>query len=274
MKKILVTTDLSARSDRAIDRAVKIAKEENAKLTILHIVDEEIATANISENKKIATDEIKNVLKGKKIDDIEIRIEVGEPHREILKISSQNDFDLIIMGMHRHYDSAEPMIGRVIERMIKNSLKPILIVKNRFESDYQNILLAVDFNINSARSMVAAFKTFKKAKFKIFHSFNLPILVSSKKLEDEAKNNCLNDVKDMVKNAIDEIKNSEEIEKNLEIKIVKGVVFETLNKEIKNDKPNVLVIGTRGKTGFSKALSINVAENFLINPPTDLFIVS
>ena len=63
MKKILVTTDLSARSDRAVLRAIKLAEEFNSKLTILHVIDDQIPRGLIDSSRSIAKDEIKNCLK-------------------------------------------------------------------------------------------------------------------------------------------------------------------------------------------------------------------
>ena len=40
--KVLVATDLSARSDRAVERAVILAKQTGAALTILHVVDADL----------------------------------------------------------------------------------------------------------------------------------------------------------------------------------------------------------------------------------------
>ena len=40
MRKFLMATDLSPRSDRALERAVMLAREHDARLTIVHVVDE------------------------------------------------------------------------------------------------------------------------------------------------------------------------------------------------------------------------------------------
>ena len=42
MEQILVATDLSTRSDRAVDRAFALAEQHGAKLTLTHIVDSEL----------------------------------------------------------------------------------------------------------------------------------------------------------------------------------------------------------------------------------------
>lgn len=44
MKSILVATDLSERSDRAMDRAALIAKQMDAMLHIVYVVDDEVTS--------------------------------------------------------------------------------------------------------------------------------------------------------------------------------------------------------------------------------------
>ncbi len=41
MKRILVATDFSTRSDRAVRRAILLAKTHEASLTLLHVVDDD-----------------------------------------------------------------------------------------------------------------------------------------------------------------------------------------------------------------------------------------
>ena len=61
-----MATDLSARSDRAVLRSVKLAAKFNASLTILHVIDNEIPENIIKESKKLALEEINFCLKYEK----------------------------------------------------------------------------------------------------------------------------------------------------------------------------------------------------------------
>ena len=133
MKKILVATDLSSRADRAVLRAIKLAKNYQAHLTIINVIDEETPRDLLAETKKIAKQEINRCIKGK-VKDIkhDIRIVVGSAHNNILKIVAEENTDLIVLGLHRHFEEYQPMVGKVIERVIKNSMTPVLVVKDRF----------------------------------------------------------------------------------------------------------------------------------------------
>lgn len=277
MKKILVATDLSSRSDRAISRAIKLAKKYEAKLDILHVIDEETPQSLIEETKKIAHQEISYCIKGKTKElEHDIHIIIGSPYLEIIKFSNEENSDLIILGLHRHTDSNEPMIGRVIERVVKNSMKPVLVVKNRSELDYKNILIAVDFNIHSKKSLKLAFDIFRDCNFSLLHSYQLPFLGTAGKgdiLEQQVKDNCLSDLEEIIKEATPKNIDKNKINQQINKKIVRGSILDILADEIIYSKPELLVLGSHGRTGLAKMISVNVTENFLVNPACDVLVV-
>lgn len=279
MKNILVTTDLSSRSDRAILRALKLARTYQARLTILHVVDEDNPEALHKDLMRIAKKEIFTALEGKtqKVD-YKIEIIVGVPHVEILQATLKTKADLIVLGLHRHTNKHEPMIGKVIERVVKGSLKPVLVVKDRSESEYKKILVAVDFNSHSKNSLKSALSFFSDANFTLIHSYYMPYLgsigVSTSALENEYKANCEEEMNNILKEAINDLGKSDQKKANYKIKnkLEKGSIIEVLNKEIAYSKSQLLVIGTHGRSGITKILSLNVAETFLINPPCDILV--
>lgn len=280
MKKILVATDLSSRADRAILRAIKLATAHKAHLTIVCVVDEDTPTSLLQETKKIAEQEInfciKNKIKNIKYD---IRIVVGMPHHSILEIAVEENVDLIVLGLHRHIEENQPIIGKVIERVILNSMKPVLIVKNRAELDYKNTLVGVDFNIHSKKSLKLALSMFKDSNFHLIHSYYMPILGAfgnSAALEQEFKVSCSADIDSMVKEITKSLAGKSSSSKksfNISTKITKGSISDILKEEALYLKSELLVLGTHGRTGLAKLLSLNVTESFLVNPPCDLLVV-
>lgn len=281
MKKFLVATDLSARSDRAMERAIKLAKNQNASLVIVHVIDEDTPRPLIEEVKKIANQEIENFIKNK-INNVEysIKIIVGRAHKSIFNIVKEENIDLVILGMHRHADEGQVMIGKVIERVVKSSMRPVLVVKNRSESDYNNILIAVDFNIHSKKSLKLALTMFPKSSFNLVHSYHTPVflggIAENTNIDQEFKDSCSEEIDEMIAEAIAKVsKQLEQKEVNFKInkKVLKGAIFNILNEEVLYEKSELLVLGTRGKTGISKALSLNVTEKILANPPSDILVV-
>ena len=54
MRSILIATDLSARSDRALERAVNLACDRGGELTIVHVVDEDLPASLADAQQKAA----------------------------------------------------------------------------------------------------------------------------------------------------------------------------------------------------------------------------
>lgn len=280
MKKILIATDLSSRSDRALLRAIKLASTHKAHLTILCVIDEETPKALLKEAEKIAKQEInyciKDEIKNVKHD---IQIIVGITHSTILKTAIEENADLIILGLHRYTKKNQSMIGNVIERIIKNSIKPVLVVKNRSESDYKNILVGVDFNIHSKKSLKFALEIFKDSSFHLIHSYYMPFLGTydnNEALEEGFKTNCVADINNMVKEVTKSLSGKSGKSKksfNINTKIIKGSIFDVLSEEALYLNPELLILGTHGRVGLAKALSVNITENFLIDPPCDVLVV-
>ena len=273
MKKILVATDLSSRADRAILKALKLAKEFKAHLTILHVVDEDTPKSLLEETKKIAKQEINLCIKGKATGvKHDIKIIVGTAHVDILKAISEENCDLVVLGLHRHIESSQPLVGKVIERVVKNSMKPVLVVKNRAEIDYKKILVGVDFNIHSKKSLKLAFKLFETCKFHLIHSYFMPLTASTSSLEEQVKGSCVEELDGMIKEVVSSISPKPAKPYNITKKIIKGSILDILQEEITFLKPELLVLGTHGRTGFARVLSLNVTDDFLANPSCDVLV--
>ena len=136
MKSILIATDLSSRSDRALQRALNLAKTYKAKLTILYVIDEDSPEILHKDLSKLAKKEIFEAVDGKTKDvDYKIEIVTGIPHIKILQTALKIKADMVVIGLHRHTNKGNSMMGSVIERVIKNSLKPVLVVRERSESE-------------------------------------------------------------------------------------------------------------------------------------------
>ena len=99
-KSILVPTDFSEYSDRAVKQAVDIAEQNNAKITLLHVVDKlqqcaidyciplETMMKVQSDSEKEATkkmqEEANKILQSRKIE-VTFDVKSGTPYEEILK---------------------------------------------------------------------------------------------------------------------------------------------------------------------------------------------
>ena len=118
-KNILVPTDLTEKSIKALEIAVGMKKKDSCRITLLHVVetiDDDEGEEEFSEfYKKLADRSVKKMarLANKyETDKIDIRTEIiyGKRVPEIVKYATAKEIDLIILSSHR-LESVESMDG-------------------------------------------------------------------------------------------------------------------------------------------------------------------
>jgi len=143
--KILVPTDFSRYSHKALSQAFDIAQEYKAKVYVLHVVHEKISH-NLDDYgltpqsiKSMETKMVNGARKKlqKQIDkfpqskEIEVFSEVvrGIPSEEILKMQTEKGIDLIIISSLGSTGLGKYFIGGVARNVLKGSTCPVLLTK-------------------------------------------------------------------------------------------------------------------------------------------------
>ncbi|MGH7828996.1 MAG: universal stress protein, partial [Candidatus Binatia bacterium] len=110
IQKILVPTDFSPHSNRALDYAATFAKQLGARIILMHAVESlsysVTDTFTVIEHRRALETTARSLLDNLRQDLVEKGLSVkthwvtGAPYREILKKSRQEKVDLIVMGTH------------------------------------------------------------------------------------------------------------------------------------------------------------------------------
>ncbi len=143
-KSILVPTDFSEFSDRAVRQAVDIAEQHNAKIYLLHVVDRlqqcaidycipletmmKVQSDSEKEAAKKMREEAEKILKTKNID-LVFDVKAGIPYEEILKEQQERKADLIVIASHGRTGLLRTLIGSVAERVMREAKCPVLLVR-------------------------------------------------------------------------------------------------------------------------------------------------
>jgi len=139
--KILVATDGSQYSDKAVDVAIRLAKVFNSSLYIIHVVEEDkvaMATStmpimvSIIDDMVKAGNEILSKAKAKAASmgvNAETILARGNAADKILENAEKLNVDLIVVGSRGLRGLARFLLGSVSEKVARHSNKPVLIVK-------------------------------------------------------------------------------------------------------------------------------------------------
>jgi universal stress protein A len=144
-KNILVPTDFSEYSTKALKRAVDMAQQYKAKIYLLHVIDEAIHLCAV--DYCLSDDVVKALEKGsfdaskdklqqevKALTDaqnVEIVFDVkkGVPSEVILEEEREKGIDLVVIASHGKTGLLKYLIGSVTEKVVRGSSCPVMVVR-------------------------------------------------------------------------------------------------------------------------------------------------
>jgi len=148
--KIMVALDLTDYADFVLIKAIKTAKQQNAKMDIMVVVEDKSDTSVSAESKQVKEKLIKDAtlaarsyqqkalgqgIKAK------IRVRSGNSAaEEILKYQKLEKLDLIVLGRRSHTHNATLPIGTVAQKVVAYATCSVMVVRQmerlepRFES--------------------------------------------------------------------------------------------------------------------------------------------
>lgn len=137
--RILLPTDGSEQAAGAAERAFDLAKNYDAELHVLFVVDssafasEVDATLVTDELEGYGTQTLNDVVERAEdagVSNVESAIYFGTTHEEILAYAEKIDADLVVMGTHGRRGLDRYLLGSVTERVVRLSDVPVLTVRS------------------------------------------------------------------------------------------------------------------------------------------------
>jgi nucleotide-binding universal stress UspA family protein len=135
-RHILVAVDGSADSKTALRHAVTLARDQNAKLTLLSIVPHTPTPVGPGVAPPPETDESHNEIIKQALAEIPndigvtTRLEHGEIADTILKLVASETYDLLVMGSHGHSRVHRALLGSVSQRVLHKAAVPVLMLRS------------------------------------------------------------------------------------------------------------------------------------------------
>ncbi|QDC10409.1 universal stress protein [Oceanicola sp. D3] len=271
MTRILVATDLSERSDRALRRAYRLAEDMDAELTVLAVVDEDlprpVASTMAAEAEKQLGGQCGSISERK----AEIRVEIGEPVATITACATRIEADLVVLGVHRTRAFWDFFSGTTMERIVRASERPVLLAAGAVTGAYQRVLCGIDLSSSCAAAAQAAGRFAPEAILKAFHAVHVPYrgLVAP---QQSAKA-----LAPFVKEAERELaawwEAAQLPEKMAQPVPMVGSVSLSLDHEIESFQPELIAVGAHGRAAISISLLGQFTESLIRTPPCDVLVV-
>ncbi len=144
IKKVLIPSDFSELSTKAIDVAFPMVKQLGAEITFIHVIERldhpDDMTALFDEGYAYMMDRARALLNDLVIrstqENIKANSEIanGIPYVEISRMAEELGADLIIMGTHGRKGLDHMLMGSQTERVVRMATCPVTTIKTRHAS--------------------------------------------------------------------------------------------------------------------------------------------
>ncbi|ANN73955.1 universal stress protein [Bordetella bronchialis] len=175
---ILLATDLSAQGDRALDRAVVLARTLETRLVALHVLEPGVPAGaggtpswhRLSEDHRLwARYRLGLDLDGAGLDH-EIRVETGDAAEQILQHAQASGCGVVVTGVGRNESLGKLLLGSTVRKLVRQLAVPVLVVKNRPHGAYPSAVVATDFSPESGLALRQAARLLPGTPLTLFHA--------------------------------------------------------------------------------------------------------
>ncbi|HIG30966.1 MAG TPA: universal stress protein [Verrucomicrobiales bacterium] len=140
LKKILVPTDFSERSQKALKYALQFAKQFKSEITLLHVVEVRFAgseagvvdliqlESDLRESGKIQLEQLARNVASEMVK-IRTEIRIGIPYMEITEMADEKKIDMLVVSTHGYTGLKHVFMGSTAERIIRHAPCPVLTVR-------------------------------------------------------------------------------------------------------------------------------------------------
>jgi nucleotide-binding universal stress UspA family protein len=289
LRKVLLATDLSARCDRALDRAVAIAANNNAQLVILHVIEEFQesnltyggdplpswrAPPNAVERAKIRIREAIQADVGDTLERATVIVREGEPAEVIESVATSEGIELIVTGIAREglFASRPVVLGRTVEKLLRRMSVPILIVRNRPRASYRHVLVTTDCSEPSAHALQVALSFFPLQTLHLLHAFQVPYagtVTDPRQYAEGFRQTYTMEVASFLEAMV----LPADARRRLVTLVEEGLPAPLVHDYVRDRGADLVVLGTRGRGAVLEALLGSTAKSILFSLACDALLV-
>lgn len=278
LSRILAATDLSARAEKAIARAVQLADEHRATLTILHVLPD--ALGDEASKRQIVL-QVEESLHRKVIKlsphrekTVSIQVATGRASVEIIRRAREKAVDIILVGAHGEQFINKLLFGRTAERIVRRGDRPVLVVKQRVRGPYRTVLVPTDFSDQSGQALELAMRVAPSAKYLVLHAYQG--IEQQLWRSDFPKRDILRYRREAAKKSREQLKHfihQRGLDNRLFVRLVRyGRAPQVISSVARRLRPDLVAVGSAGRTGLPYVLLGSVAEHVLREVSCDVLV--
>lgn len=263
MKKIIIPVDFSIHSENALQTAAFLAKENNAEIVVVHMLELSNSFINQSDESanqetffylKLAEKRFKEFLEKDYLSDINVTpiIKHFKIFSELDELAREENVDLIVMGSKGADGLKEMLIGSNTEKVIRHAHVPVMVIKEQpITKKIEKVVFACDFTDDDVSPYIEAKVFFNKlgANLQLVY-INTPTtkFKNSEELENQMK--TFFEKTNETVNSINEVKIISDYS------VEKGILYFA-----NASNADMIAVATHGRKGISHFFEGSISED-------------
>ena len=270
-RNILLATDLSPRSDRALDRALLLAQAWQARLLALTVL-EPGGQGDLQASRQRAERRLRADLDAA---DLPLLAQVvpGPVVDTVLQMAEAEDSGLIVTGVARHEALSRMVLGSSVDALARRAPRPLLVVRERARKPYQRVLVSTDFSSVSHFALETAAAWFPEAQFTLFHAFGNPYPTLAGMDAAQARSAGHAQAEREAEEFLKTAQLPQAVRAGLRLQFVHGDAGVLLREHGLQHPADLVVLGTARRSGVARVLLGSVAQRILEQAENDVLVV-
>lgn len=290
-RPILVATDLSAPADEAVRQAHLRARADGVPLAVCHVIPSVSPSAPLFPQRYAAMDLARPELRervlaavgarvqeltGRSTAELDVHVIDGTPSLAIVDLAERLGVPLVVVGSRGASGLERVLLGSVAERVVRYAHCPVLV--SRLHPPTGHVLLATDFSDTALPAVAAAAREadHRTVQLTILHSIDaIPLLPDPTfRLSvppDPLPPELMQEIEASTRERLGEALARHGLSGDLVV--THGPAATAIVEEARSIDADLVILGTLGRTGWTRLLLGSVAEAVVRLAPCSVLVV-
>jgi nucleotide-binding universal stress UspA family protein len=280
--RVFMATDLSARCDRALARAVQLSRDWHAELTVAHVV----GAAEVARHDNLTqgspswrrpqswTRTLEQMLSA----DLEAErigaastVIVGAPSEAVERAARDDGAELVVLGIAKDAPMDRIQLGSTVDALVRHSQVPVLNVRRRVRGPYHHVVVATDFSEPALQALRLAARWFDGARLTLFHAYPPPGAGLPTDPAADHSRRALVEQECSTHLAASQV--PEATLNGMQRILEPGAPEALLADYIASAEVDLVILGSQGRSGLARAMLGSTAERLLHSLDCDTIVV-
>jgi nucleotide-binding universal stress UspA family protein len=280
-RTLLLATDLTARCDRALERALMLAQGWQSRLVAVHALEQSEETSRkVMDDPMSLAPRLKDMLhraclrlqqdilpmadKGQAV------AVPGKPIEAVTQAAESFNCDFIVTGIGRDEMLTRLGLRRTMEKLVTRLGVPVLTVRGLVKAPYKNILVAADLSDASRRALQTAASLFPAQPLNVLHVYESPLpggLAEGSREWEQYRQSAMREMTNLVAGRRGAIAPS------LNLLVRQGWPGEVIRQHVLNHDIDLVILGAHDRGALADLIFGSTAADVLGTLPCDILIV-